>query len=237
MSSASKAGACKGQAANRRWEDGRSVRAGKGKGKRIGLAPFLASALVLLAASCGIPSYPFLAPPLAPTATPANYTFTFTNNPDTSPIFDGFILMYRLYADAADIAADISALGTLDPEQNGLATLRKLESLGYSRIQSDLSVDDLAEFMVTVSFNEEPTTASAPGYLYQTLYRENGKGFDDISSTDDDLKNSETPDTVYSVALYVCSRGLDIELGASFVTYYSQFVQLGSFQMRTPVSE
>ncbi|MBN1241517.1 MAG: hypothetical protein JXA15_02275 [Spirochaetales bacterium] len=229
------------QAAIRRWKGGRPVRAGKGK--RIGFAPFLASTLVMLSASCGIPSYPFLAPPLAPTATPANYTFTFTNNPDTSPVFDGFILMYRIYERFEDIATDLDTLGTLDPEIDGAGTKKKLEALEFFEMDPPELLIDPAwldeSFIMEISFAvPTETSATAPVIPFEvTLSRFNGEKFDDsIDALEGDVEPASTgsADTKYWLALYACARGLDFD---TINIYYSQFVKLGVMQLSVDTTD
>jgi len=199
---------------------------------------FLALPLWLLAA-CGIPSYPFLASPVSAYANEAAYRFSFANNPDTSPIFDGFLVMYRIYERKADLDADLTSLGTLDSDLDGASTKLRLEQIGFKAMQPELAIDPSHysdSFEVVIDFNSpETVTASATSILAATtMLRNNALDFASISPMDEDVKKAttETPDDFYSVAILVCARGFDL---VSINPYYSQFVKFSPTSITIPV--
>lgn len=218
-----------------------AVGAAGGRGGRFARMLALALALAVTPASCGIPSYPFLAPPVSAYAYEASRTFSFGNNPDTSPIFDGFVVLYRIYERKADLDADLAALGTLDPELDGVASKLKLEQIGFKALQPELAIDPAyydASFVVDILFSDTgAVTASATSILSPTaLVRSNAEDFSAISPGDEDVKEapaSETPDDQYSVAILVCARGFDL---VSINPYYSQFVKFSPPSITLPVS-
>jgi hypothetical protein len=219
----------------------RRVRGGGGRARAPSL--FAQLWLGLLLSSCGIPDYPFLGPPLSGYSNDPNDTFTFSNNPDTSPIFDGYVLMYRIYERQADIAADIASIGALDPQLDGASTKLKLASLGFYEISPGIDVDPSfydVEFQVEINFgNPESVTVSSPTYVPSVeVFRNGYKGFDEINPSDVDVKaaaSPEVPDEYYSIAIFACARGLD--LTSTINTYYSQFTYLSNIVTTIPTTE
>jgi hypothetical protein len=98
---------------------------GQGRARTAACLAVAAVAAVLAGGSCGLPDAYYLAPPNAPQASPLDYHFTITTSASSEVEFRGYELYYKVYTDAAAVAADVN-LGAGVPGTEALVAAKFL---------------------------------------------------------------------------------------------------------------
>jgi hypothetical protein len=103
---------------------------GEGKSPPWGLSWLLASIASLLLTACGIEEYVYLAPPASALSTGSSIGFYHNPENDSSSVFLGYDIYYRLYKDISQSIQPIAGVDDSSGTSPDVA-IRRLETLGY----------------------------------------------------------------------------------------------------------